>query len=988
MSKKLLLSVVSVLLIALGSVSTVYAQGATGMVTGKVVDAGGSGVAGAMVTISDAGTGLTRTVTTNSGGDFRMQLPPGRYQLTTVSSGYGTVEIERVDVALGGIAELTIPVQTDAIEEITSFGTATSMISTGTAESALNISLDEVSQMPVPRSIEAVALLAPDTIVGDRSFGVDFTLISFGGASVAENTYFIDGMNVTNFRNGLGGSSVPFEFYDQFQIKSGGYSAEFGRSIGGVMNAITKRGSNEFHYGIVSYFEPGSEQSPNTRYADGTFYDWNEDNEFSSYTVDVYASGPIIRDKLFFYVLYEPQTTDSEFTSLDALNDFNERTTDDSFYGGNLTWNITDEHSLSVTAFTDERERYTETFDYDYETSTKGDLKGFASDFRGGDNLIVRYDGQITDNFMVSALYGKNEYSLTSNNSNGLECPLVVDARPDRPGSSVPGCWVAFDDSVGDDEREAMRLDFEWYVGDHTIRAGIDNEKNISFGAQTYTGLDVYSPEPGGIYYRYETYAVGAQLANGALVPDANGDGSNVDTVRVRYFSNGGTFETNSNAYYIEDVWDVSDSVTVSMGIRNETFENLNSLDEVFIKVTDQWAPRFGISWSPTGTDKSRVFANWGRYHIPIPSNTNVRLSGAELDYRNYYIFDGEMDPYTAAPVALGADGVPTTAEIGTRSYNADGEVPDTRTVLDSTLDPMFQDEYIIGYESQIGEDWVGGIRYISRELSSTIDDILTPCDHYILTNPGTSATTYDECNESGEVQEVTYTPEELGFPKAERSYTAIELSLEKVWSDDWRFKGTYTNSRNKGNTEGFVKSDIGQDDAGITQDFDIPQLMDGANGYLPNDRRHKIKMFGSRAIGEHLVIGATYTAQSGRPVNAFGVGHPDGTPDYGDTYYLTTDLGDPDVEGDETFAFIPRGTFGRTDWQHNVNLSAIWTTNLGDAADLELRAEVFNLFNADASAEVREFAEASPSIPDERFGLTQYYQTPRYFRFGASIRF
>jgi hypothetical protein len=625
MSKKLLLSVVSVLLIALGSVSTVYAQGATGMVTGKVVDAGGSGVAGAMVTISDAGTGLTRTVTTNSGGDFRMQLPPGRYQLTTVSSGYGTVEIERVDVALGGIAELTIPVQTDAIEEITSFGTATSMISTGTAESALNISLDEVSQMPVPRSIEAVALLAPDTIVGDRSFGVDFTLISFGGASVAENTYFIDGMNVTNFRNGLGGSSVPFEFYDQFQIKSGGYSAEFGRSIGGVMNAITKRGSNEFHYGIVSYFEPGSEQSPNTRYADGTFYDWNEDNEFSSYTVDVYASGPIIRDKLFFYVLYEPQTTDSEFTSLDALNDFNERTTDDSFYGGNLTWNITDEHSLSVTAFTDERERYTETFDYDYETSTKGDLKGFASDFRGGDNLIVRYDGQITDNFMVSALYGKNEYSLTSNNSNGLECPLVVDARPDRPGSSVPGCWVAFDDSVGDDEREAMRLDFEWYVGDHTIRAGIDNEKNTSFGAQTYTGLDVYSPEPGGIYYRYETYAVGAQLANGALVPDANGDGSNVDTVRVRYFSNGGTFETNSNAYYIEDVWDVSDSVTVSMGIRNETFENLNSLDEVFIKVTDQWAPRFGISWSPTGTDKSRVFANWGRYHIPIPSNTHIR---------------------------------------------------------------------------------------------------------------------------------------------------------------------------------------------------------------------------------------------------------------------------------------------------------------------------------------------------------------------------
>ncbi|MDH3430955.1 MAG: TonB-dependent receptor [Gammaproteobacteria bacterium] len=989
MSKRLFLSTVSVLLIAFGSITTAFAQGSTGLVSGQVVDAAGSGVAGVSITVSDANTGLERTVTTNSGGNFRMQLPPGTYALNSSKIGYGSVTIEEVRVNLGATAELRIPVQEAAIEEITTYGSATSLISTGTAESALNISLDEVSEMPVPRNIEAVALLAPDTIVGDNSFGVDFTLVSFGGASVAENTYFIDGLNVTNFRNGLGGSSVPFEFYDQFQIKSGGYSAEFGRSIGGVMNAITKRGSNEFHYGVVSYFEPGGmSTSPNTRYADGTYYDWNEENDFSSTTFDIYVSGPIIKDKLFFYLLAEPQSKESEFTSLDSIDNFNKRETDDSFWGGNLTWNITNDHALSVTAFSDERERFTQTFNYDQETNTVGDEIGFASDFRGGDNLIVRYDGQITDSFMVSALYGKNEYSLTSNNSNGLRCPLVVDARPDRPGSSTPGCWVAFDDSVGDDEREAIRLDFEWYVGNHTIRAGIDNETNTSFGAQTYTGLDVYTPEPGGIYYRYETYAVGAQLANGALVPDVNGDGSDVDTVRVRYFQNGGNFETTSAAYYLEDVWDISDSLTLSIGIRNETFENLNSRDEVFIKVTDQWAPRFGISWSPTGTDESRLFANWGRYHIPIPSNTNVRLSGAELDYRNYYVFDGNIDAETGAPVAIGADGVPTTQEIGARSYNSDGEVPDTRTVLDLDLEPMFQDEYIIGYEQRIGENWIGGLRYVSRDLSSTIDDILTPCDHYILTNPGTTARTYDECNPSGEIQEVIYTPEELGFPKAEREYKAIELSMEKVWADDWRFKGTYTWSRNKGNTEGFVKSDIGQDDAGITQDFDIPQLMDGAYGFLPNDRRHKIKMFGSRAVTDRLVIGATITAQSGRPVNAFGVGHPDGTPDYGDTYYLTTDLGDPDVEGDESFQFIPRGTFGRTDWVWNVNMSAIYSFNLGDRADVELRAEVFNLFNADATTEVYEFAENSPSIPDERFGLSQYYQTPRYVRFGASLRF
>ena len=989
MCKRLVLSVVSVLFIAFGSMTTVFAQGSTGMVNGQFVDSSGSGIAGVTVTLSDADTGLSRTVTTNSNGKFRMQLAPGVYVLNSRKDGYSSVTIERVQVNLGANSDLRLALQDFAIEEITTYGTVTSLISTGTAESALNISLDEVSQMPVPRNIEAVALLAPDTIIGDRSFGVDFTLVSFGGASVAENTYFIDGLNVTNFRNGMGGSSVPFEFYDQFQIKSGGYSAEFGRSIGGVMNATTKRGTNEFHYGVVSYFEPGNTStSPNTRYADGTYYDWNEDNEFSTFTVDLYVSGPIIRDKLFFYLLYEPQESQAEFTSLDALDNFNKRKTDDSFWGGNLTWNVTDNHAISVTAFSDERERFTQTFEYDQPTNTIGDEIGFASDFRGGDNLIVRYDGQITDSLMISALYGQNQYSLTSNNSNGLTCPLIVDVRPARPGSVTPGCWVSFSDEVGDDERQATRIDLTWYVGDHTFRAGIDNELNTSFGALTYTGIDVYTPEPGGIYYRYETYAVGAQLANGALVPDVNGDGSNVDTVRVRYFSNGGNFETSSNAYYLEDVWDISDNVTVSLGIRNETFENLNSNDEVFIKVTDQWAPRFGISWSPTGTDHSRVYYNWGRYHIPIPSNTNVRLSGAELDYRNYYVFDGNIDPNTAAPVAIGPDGVPTTMEIGTRSYNSDGEVPDTRVVLDSTLDPMFQDEFIIGYEQRFGENWIGGIRYVNRDLSSTIDDILTPCGEYILTNPGTPATTFDTCNPSGELLEVTYSPEELGFPEATRTYEAVELSLEKVWSDDWRFKGTYTWSENEGNTEGFVKSDIGQDDAGITQDFDIPQLMDGAFGFLPNDRTHKIKMFGSRAVTDKLVIGATLTAQSGRPVNAFGVGHPDGTPDYGDTYYLTTDLGDPNVVGDESFLKIPRGTFGRTDWVWNVNVSAIYSFNLGDRSDVELRAEVFNLFNAESTLEVYEFAEASPSIADTRFGLSQYYQTPRYLRFGASIRF
>src|SRR5690606_29247661 len=126
----------------------------------------------------------------------------------------------------------------------------------------LNIGEAEIDRIPVARDATSVALLAPSTTKGDAAFG---NLASFGGSSVAENQTYINGLNVTNFRNGLGFSNVPFEFYSEFQVLTGGYSAEFGRSTGGVINAVTKSGSNEFKAGANVYYSPSSlrEQSPN-----------------------------------------------------------------------------------------------------------------------------------------------------------------------------------------------------------------------------------------------------------------------------------------------------------------------------------------------------------------------------------------------------------------------------------------------------------------------------------------------------------------------------------------------------------------------------------------------------------------------------------------------------------------------------------------------------------------------------------------------------
>ena len=170
----------------------------------------------------------------------------------------------------------------------------------------------ELERLPVPRNVTSVALLAPGTTEGDSRFGNGNT-VSFGGSSIAENQVYINGLNVTNFRNGVGFSNPPYDFYDQFQIKTGGYSAEFGRSTGGVINAVVKSGTNEFHAGVNAYFIPSDlrEYRPSVKDADGNYVTYRENDKSSSTNYNIWTSGALIEDKLFFYAIYNPRSVES-----------------------------------------------------------------------------------------------------------------------------------------------------------------------------------------------------------------------------------------------------------------------------------------------------------------------------------------------------------------------------------------------------------------------------------------------------------------------------------------------------------------------------------------------------------------------------------------------------------------------------------------------------------------------------------------------------
>ena len=963
----------------------VYAASNTdGSVQGIVYNQSNSPLANANITIKNKDTGLTRSITTDSNGKYRIpRLPIGQYSITVEADGFNNKTVENVTVTIGSNSDVTTVLEQVGMERLEVTGAARiAAIDTTSSEATMVISQVEIERLPLPKDITSVALLAPGTTRGDARFG---NFASFGGASVAENAVYINGLNVTNFRNGLGFSNVPFDFYEQFEVKTGGYSAEFGRSTGGVVNAVTRRGSNNWEFGGNVRYRPDSlsSQSPDSYNSDQEIYVDNSQDYYDRLEGNVYASGPIIEDTLFFYAMYQPRSVKQEYVG-DRGTSFSSVKSDNPFWGLKLDWNIAENHTLEFLGFSDKNDAESENYSYDHDTAMVLNQTSISVDKSGGDNFVVTYTGQLTDSFTARVLYGENEYNLTTSSNIAELCNLIYDYRDVAPKRSR-GCASSADyfQEEGSDQRKEFRADFEWQIADtHNLRFGYDQEINTSFSNQYYSG-------PGGVYWFYYDVSDpvnGDDLPNGATTPVGV-----TQYARSRERTVGGDFEVNSQAIYVEDTWSITDDITLSLGLRWDSFENMNSAGDTFVKIDDMFAPRVGFAWDLNGDGESKIFANVGRYFLPIASNTNVRLSGNEYDIRRFYELDGVQDQEINGIV------VPTPilgAQIGSDQVLADGEVPDTQAIVDQELDPMYQDEIIIGYQAMIDESWSWGIKGTQRKLNGAIDDMTIShwteakygCEHpggggYVLGNPGQDMTVKLDTDCDHVVDTIKTIPgSELLYPEAERTYNAVDVNLARAWDGDWSMSATYTWSQSYGNTEGLVKSDNAQGDAGITQDFDFPILMVGADGYLPNDRRHMFKVFGTYAITDDFTVGANLSVESGRPLNKFGIGSPVGIPDYGDTYFTQND--------DGSYDFNPRGSAGRTDWVYRLDLSASYMLHISEL-DVLLKANIYNVFNSSATTRRVEYYEQStPGTFNPDYDTISGYQTPRYVEFSASVKF
>jgi hypothetical protein len=359
-----------------------------------------------------------------------------------------------------------------------------------------------------------------------------------------------------------------------------------------------------------------------------------------------------------------------------------------------------------------------------------------------------------------------------------------------------------------------------------------------------------------------------------------------------------------------------------------------------------------------------------------------------------------------------------------------DGNAHDPDTIAAKNLDPMYQDEYILGMQMALNDNLTFGTRAIYRKLKAAIDDncdytaaldvggftyvedtgwfdasgnqavIPNPSFPYCrLFNPGQDAVLVTDFDGDGPLPKVTQTiPADRLSPEAKRAYRALEFFLDGQW-DRFFFQGSYTLAYSDGNTEGGVKSDIGQSDTNTTQDFDYRELTIDTYGYLPNDRRHALKLFGNYEFTDEWSLGANLLVQSGRPINCLGVlqqwGGSTGFHPYGSSFMRcgTTEAGQQPIDFEDLqgphypFEPRPRGTSGRLPWTQTLDLNVGYKPNW--APGLMFKVDIFNVFNSQKVTAVSEVAEdADTGVPLNTYLLPRAYQAPRSVRLMVQYEF
>ncbi|MEO7106907.1 MAG: TonB-dependent receptor [Rhodoferax sp.] len=960
----------------------------------------GQAKAGETVLI-ESDTGVKRTISPDSSGRFQaLSLPTGNYKVT-LQNGGTVVSSKNVEVLIGQGSEVSF----STLDAVVVTGQAKKLDVT-TANAGNVFTAKELAALPIAPAVASIVQMSPATTRGDYRYGNNAA--SFGGAGPSENAAFINGYPVTNGLYQVGYSSLPFGAISQAQIITGGYGAEFGRSTGGVINITTKSGSNQWEAGVGATWAPNSMRakannivypvtgSANTSGTDGRVQNYKAGDVRNEFGVNGFVGGPLIEDKLFLYFAAEKTNVERQTARLSSTSTSNATVGWLEQYSQvprsllKLDWNITPDNHLEYTRIDDKSQVEDRYYSFNYTTLQRGSAQNGGAKFtnyasgilglgatgaalqaaQGASIDILKYTGYFTDSFTGQVVIGQS-YTPYVQSPFGYQPGVApttapLDSRADGVNyipSNPQGFAAAVLRPDAQSTNKALRVDLEFKATEqHTLRAGLDSVHILGVNGTTSSGGNTWN------YVRAAD--LGVSVPNGYNMSPQQGGGLGATCTVAGQAGVGGCYVTKNvqitgsaptvdqSALYIEDRYQMTKNVLLTLGIRDEAYANKNTSGETFVEQKQQIAPRFAATWDVNGDASLKVFGTAGRYNLPLPANLAVRFAGPSTNIDTAFTYTG-VDPVTGAPQGL------RQISPGLSANNEFGQEKDVRDLATVDIKSHSQDEFSLGFEKAMGSEYNMGARLTYRKLKSTIDDYsdsrpivkklqqmgIDPTYFQnvwagALFNPGTD-NTFNVAISPTERRNIALTAAEIGFPDdLQRDYTAIDLMFEHPLKNGWYGKLMYTWSRDYGNHEGQTKSDNGQADVGFTSTWDFPEINLNSVGRLPNDRTHQIKAYGLYELNSEWAFGGNFLAASGRPISKT-CSVPDGLDkdgvgliQYGSIFYLCPGQGGRAGAGD-----LP--------WDIRFDMNLQYKPD--SIKGLVFKVDVLNVFNAQVAQAVDE---------------------------------
>jgi len=788
MGKRILLFAILSTLLLLNL--SVFAQESAvkGNLGGTVVDSTGALVPGAKVTLTGP-TGSATATSGDEGGFMFTRLDPGMYTVKVEKTGFKASDVKGIEVNIGRTASLKVQLSPGAATEIIEVSATAITVDTQSTASGANLSDAFYASVPVPRNVSGLFYVAPG--VAD-SGGAGRPNPSISGASGLENMYVADGVNITDSAfGGIGtftrvygsvGTGINLTFIKEVQVKTGGFEPQYGQATGGVVQIVTKSGSEHYHGMLAGYFAPVNTQAAHPQIDDlrnrkvgGDLLSANGPDTGlaagpGSYDASIELGGyiPGFRNNLFFFGSYNP-TLDTDFsvppqfagspqiqsvrapvglfTLLGGKPIYARQWTNN--YSGKLTVKLNEKNNFEFSVFGDPAKTNNSAF----RVVNAQNTSVFSSLDFGTRNVVGRWSGTLSPTWLVNAsgTWKHGVFTETPQNPNVFN---VVDRTVSGLTPTLQGLGFV-ENNIADNYAFAADTSKTFHFGGtHTVAFGVNYQNQNYDDVKSRTGGTFTVPDLGAarnlaVYGcaaanpSDPTCPIGRQTnatfsltsrPTCTLCPQYNAPDGTIKRV-VAQSSRGEygppTVATEGRYYaaYIGDTWNINKFVTVNMGLRTEQFKMSGT--DLHYSFTDNWAPRFGISVDPKGDRKSKIYANFARYNYQMPLDASIRSLSSELD-----LFGMRFAPASSGGfVTLNPDGslniIPDAAHLMNSIAGGSGGASFVSAQAGGNLEGVatgtkmqYEDEWIAGYERDFGHGIVFSARYLDRRLRRVVEDM------------------------------------------------------------------------------------------------------------------------------------------------------------------------------------------------------------------------------------------------------------------------